>query len=99
MKTSFLLNIQQEKCSLPLAQNWWQGYNPLLLCSMWISVWADRLLIYTLQVHVINEFAGPNTDSGIGDLKQSWSRRGLPYTKRDDKNESIFSDDILLKKS
>lgn len=37
-------------------------------------------------------FAGPDTNSGIGDLRQAKSRLGLSYAKRKDGKESLFGD-------
>ncbi|KAF3449468.1 hypothetical protein FNV43_RR10196 [Rhamnella rubrinervis] len=36
---------------------------------------------------------GPDTNSGIGDLRQAKSRLGLSYAKREDGKESIFGDE------
>ncbi|PIN19354.1 hypothetical protein CDL12_07974 [Handroanthus impetiginosus] len=38
-------------------------------------------------------FAGPDTNSGVGDLRQAKSRLGLSYAKRPDGKESLFGDE------
>lgn len=37
-------------------------------------------------------FAGPDTNSGVGDLRRAKSRLGLSYAKRKDGKESLFGD-------
>ncbi|KAJ6347824.1 hypothetical protein OIU76_004338 [Salix suchowensis] len=54
---------------------------------------ADGLLIGPPLAPVMGGFAGPDTNSGIGDLRQAKSRLGLSYAKREDGKESIFGDD------
>ncbi|KAF5734279.1 hypothetical protein HS088_TW16G00726 [Tripterygium wilfordii] len=54
---------------------------------------ADGLLIGPPLAPVMGGFAGPDTNSGIGDLKQAKSRLGLSYAKREDGKESIFGDE------
>lgn len=53
----------------------------------------DGLLIRPPLAPVMGGFAGPDTNSGIGDLRQAKSRLGLSYAKREDGKESIFGDD------
>ncbi|KAF2308751.1 hypothetical protein GH714_015582 [Hevea brasiliensis] len=62
---------------------------------------ADGLLIGPPLAPVMGGFAGPDTNSGIGDLRQAKSRLGLSYAKRADGKESIFGEDPRppLKKS
>ncbi|GAB2296473.1 hypothetical protein Dimus_030588 [Dionaea muscipula] len=54
---------------------------------------ADGLLIGPPLAPVMGGFAGPETNSGVGDLRQAKSRLGLSYAKRPDGKESIFGDD------
>ncbi|CAM8885302.1 unnamed protein product [Rhodiola kirilowii] len=54
---------------------------------------ADGLLIGPPLAPVMGGFAGPDTNSGIGDLRQAKSRLGLSYAKRKDGKESIFGDE------
>ncbi|GAB4834715.1 hypothetical protein Ancab_032978 [Ancistrocladus abbreviatus] len=54
---------------------------------------ADGLLIGPPLAPVMGGFAGPDTNSGIGDLRQAKSRLGLSYGKRADGKESIFGDE------
>ncbi|XP_074264705.1 uncharacterized protein LOC141587162 [Silene latifolia] len=54
---------------------------------------ADGLLIGPPLAPVMGGFAGPDTNSGVGDLKQAKSRLGLSYAKRPDGKESIFGDE------
>ncbi|KAJ1428944.1 TLDc domain [Sesbania bispinosa] len=54
---------------------------------------ADGLLIGPPLAPVMGGFAGPDTNSGIGDLRQAKSRLGLSYAKREDGKESIFGDE------
>ncbi|WOH11522.1 hypothetical protein DCAR_0831009 [Daucus carota subsp. sativus] len=54
---------------------------------------ADGLLIGPPLAPVMGGFAGPDTNSGIGDLRQARSRLGLSYAKRADGKESLFGDD------
>ncbi|KAF2308749.1 hypothetical protein GH714_015518 [Hevea brasiliensis] len=54
---------------------------------------ADGLLIGPPLAPVMGGFAGPDTNSGIGDLRQAKSRLGLSYAKRADGKESIFGED------
>ncbi|KDO51142.1 hypothetical protein CISIN_1g026848mg [Citrus sinensis] len=54
---------------------------------------ADGLLIGPPLAPVMGGFAGPDTNSGIGDLRQAKSRLGLSYAKREDGKESLFGDD------
>ncbi|MBA0680448.1 hypothetical protein Goari_012143 [Gossypium aridum] len=54
---------------------------------------ADGLLIGPPLAPVMGGFAGPDTNSGIGDLRQAKSRLGLSYAKRKDGKESLFGDD------
>ncbi|WCJ20660.1 hypothetical protein M5689_002879 [Euphorbia peplus] len=54
---------------------------------------ADGLLIGPPLAPVMGGFAGPDTNSGIGDLRQAKSRLGLSYAKRADGKESIFGDE------
>jgi hypothetical protein len=53
---------------------------------------ADGLLIGPPLAPVMGGFAGPDTNSGIGDLRQAKSRLGLSYAKRKDGKESLFGD-------
>lgn len=53
---------------------------------------ADGLLIGPPLAPVMGGFAGPDTNSGIGDLRQAKSRLGLSYAKRKDGKDSIFGD-------
>ncbi|KAL2474463.1 hypothetical protein Adt_35199 [Abeliophyllum distichum] len=54
---------------------------------------ADGLLIGPPLAPVMGGFAGPDTNSGIGDLRQAKSRLGLSYGKRPDGKESLFGDE------
>ncbi|KAF3655043.1 Aluminum-activated malate transporter 12 [Capsicum annuum] len=54
---------------------------------------ADGLLIGPPLAPVMGGFAGPDTNSGIGDLRQAKSRLGLSYAKRPDGRESLFGDE------
>lgn len=54
---------------------------------------ADGLLIGPPLAPVMGGFAGPDTNSGIGDLRQAKSRLGLSYAKRADGKESLFGDE------
>ncbi|XP_065879047.1 uncharacterized protein [Euphorbia lathyris] len=54
---------------------------------------ADGLLIGPPLAPVMGGFAGPDTNSGVGDLRQAKSRLGLSYAKRADGKESIFGDE------
>ncbi|KAJ8557923.1 hypothetical protein K7X08_004689 [Anisodus acutangulus] len=54
---------------------------------------ADGLLIGPPLAPVMSGFAGPDTNSGIGDLRQAKSRLGLSYAKRPDGKESLFGDE------
>lgn len=54
---------------------------------------ADGLLIGPPLAPVMGGFAGPDTNSGIGDLRMAKSRLGLSYAKRKDGKESIFGDE------
>ena len=54
---------------------------------------ADGLLIGPPLAPVMGGFAGPDTNSGIGDLRQAKSRLGLSYAKREDGKESLFGDE------
>ncbi|KAK2662458.1 hypothetical protein Ddye_001032 [Dipteronia dyeriana] len=53
---------------------------------------ADGLLIGPPLAPVMGGFAGPDTNSGVGDLRQAKSRLGLSYAKRRDGKESLFGD-------
>ncbi|EXB99765.1 hypothetical protein L484_023296 [Morus notabilis] len=53
---------------------------------------ADGLLIGPPLAPVMGGFAGPDTNSGVGDLRQAKSRLGLSYAKRKDGKDSIFGD-------
>ncbi|KAJ6792106.1 Uncharacterized protein M6B38_242125 [Iris pallida] len=53
---------------------------------------ADGLLVGPPLAPVMGGFAGPDTNSGIGDLRQARSRLGLSYAKREDGKESLFGD-------
>ena len=55
---------------------------------------ADGLLIGPPLAPVMGGFAGPDTNSGVGDLRQAKSRLGLSYAKRPDGKGSIFGDEI-----
>jgi len=57
---------------------------------------ADRLLIGPPLAPVLGGFAGPDTNSGVGDLRQTKSRLGLSYAKREDGKESIFGDETRV---
>ncbi|KAG8380583.1 hypothetical protein BUALT_Bualt06G0030600 [Buddleja alternifolia] len=54
---------------------------------------ADGLLIGPPLAPVMGGFAGPDTNSGVGDLRQGKSRLGLSYAKRPDGKESVFGDE------
>lgn len=54
---------------------------------------ADGLLIGPPLAPVMGGFAGPDTNSGIGDLRHAKSRLGLSYAKREDGKESLFGDE------
>lgn len=54
---------------------------------------ADGLLIGPPLSPVMGGFAGPDTNSGVGDLRQAKSRLGLSYAKRPDGRVSIFGDE------
>ncbi|KAA0053055.1 TLDc [Cucumis melo var. makuwa] len=54
---------------------------------------ADGLLIGPPLAPVMGGFAGPDTNSGVGDLRQARSRLGLSYAKRKDGKDSIFGDE------
>ncbi|KAH6804067.1 TLDc domain protein [Perilla frutescens var. frutescens] len=54
---------------------------------------ADGLLIGPPLAPVMGGFAGPDTNSGVGDLRQAKSRLGLSYAKRGDGKESLFGDE------
>ncbi|KAM7256949.1 hypothetical protein ACFE04_012690 [Oxalis oulophora] len=54
---------------------------------------ADGLLIGPPLAPVMGGFAGPDTNSGIGDLRQAKSRLGLSYAKRKDGKQSLFGDE------
>lgn len=54
---------------------------------------ADGLLIGPPMASVMGGFAGPDTNSGVGDLKFAKSRLGLSYAKRSDGKDSVFGDD------
>nr|GMD81174.1 TLDc protein [Ipomoea batatas] len=54
---------------------------------------ADGLLIGPPLAPVMGGFVGPDTNSGIGDLRQAKSRLGLSYKKRADGKESLFGDE------
>ncbi|CAK9173378.1 unnamed protein product [Ilex paraguariensis] len=53
----------------------------------------DGLLIGPPLAPVMGGFAGPDTNSGVGDLRQARSRLGLSYAKRRDGKESLFGDE------
>ncbi|KAL8201065.1 hypothetical protein R6Q57_012404 [Mikania cordata] len=54
---------------------------------------ADGLLIGPPLAPVMGGFAGPDTNSGVGDLSQAKSRLGLSYAKRADGKESLFGNE------
>lgn len=54
---------------------------------------ADGLLIGPPLAPVMGGFAGPDTNSGVGDLRQAKSRLGLSYARRVDGKESLFGDE------
>ncbi|KMZ57517.1 hypothetical protein ZOSMA_85G00840 [Zostera marina] len=54
---------------------------------------ADGLLIGPPLAPVMGGFAGPDTNSGVGDLTQAKSRLGLSYARRKDGKDSLFGDD------
>lgn len=53
---------------------------------------ADGLLIGPPKAPVMGGFAGPDTNSGGGDLRQAKSRLGLSYAIRPDGKDSLFGD-------
>ncbi|KAL8138742.1 hypothetical protein V2J09_004743 [Rumex salicifolius] len=53
----------------------------------------DGLLIGPPLAPVMGGFAGPDTNSGEGDLRQAKSRLGLSYALRPDGKKSIFGDE------
>lgn len=53
---------------------------------------ADGLLLGPPMAPVMGGFAGPDTNSGVGDLRFGRSRLGLSYAKRSDGKDSIFGD-------
>ncbi|KAK9120689.1 hypothetical protein Syun_018306 [Stephania yunnanensis] len=53
----------------------------------------DGLLIGPPLSPVMGVFTGPDSSSGVGDLRQAKSRLGLSYAKRDDGKESLFGDE------
>ncbi|RWW31540.1 hypothetical protein GW17_00003826 [Ensete ventricosum] len=53
---------------------------------------ADGLLVGPPLTPVMGVFTGPDSSSGVGDLRQAKSRLGLSYAKRDDGKESVFGD-------
>lgn len=53
---------------------------------------ADGLLIGAPLAPVMGGFAGPDTNSGVGNLSEAKSRLGLSYAKRADGKDSIFGD-------
>ncbi|GLT81233.1 hypothetical protein SLA2020_526280 [Shorea laevis] len=55
---------------------------------------ADGLLIGPPLAPVMGAFTGPDTNSGVGDLRQAKSRLGLSYAKRKDGKESLFGDEF-----
>ncbi|KAK8952332.1 hypothetical protein KSP39_PZI004509 [Platanthera zijinensis] len=54
---------------------------------------ADGLLIGPPMAPVMGGFAGPETNSGVGDLRRAKSRLGLSYARRADGRDSIFGDE------
>ncbi|XVF13597.1 hypothetical protein REPUB_Repub08aG0221200 [Reevesia pubescens] len=54
---------------------------------------ADGLLLSPSLATVMGGFAGPDSNSGIRDLRQAKSRLTLSYAKRKDGKESIFGDE------
>ncbi|XAR70612.1 hypothetical protein NMG60_11027525 [Bertholletia excelsa] len=54
---------------------------------------SDGLLIGPPLTPVMGVFTGPDSSSGVGDLRQAKSRLGLSYAKRPDGKESIFGDE------
>ncbi|KAB1215884.1 hypothetical protein CJ030_MR4G010991 [Morella rubra] len=60
---------------------------------------ADGLLIGPPLAPVMGGFAGPDTNSGIGNLRQAKSRLGLSYAKREDGKESLFGDESYTNKA
>lgn len=54
---------------------------------------ADGLLIGPPVASVMGGFAGPDTNSGAGDLRFAKSRLGLSYAMRSDGKDSVFGDD------
>lgn len=54
---------------------------------------ADGLLIGPPLAPVMGVFTGPDSSSGVGDLRLAKSRLGLSYAKRPDGKESIFGDE------
>lgn len=53
---------------------------------------ADGLLIGPPLAPVMGGFAGPDTNSGGGELTEARSRLGLSYAKRVDGKDSLFGD-------
>ncbi|KAL2651336.1 hypothetical protein R1flu_019464 [Riccia fluitans] len=54
---------------------------------------ADGLLVGAPLAPVMGGFAGPDTNSGVGDLTEARSRLGLSYAIRPDGKDSLFGDD------
>eukprot|EP00271_Cylindrocystis_brebissonii_P007507 TRINITY_DN21078_c0_g1_i1.p1 TRINITY_DN21078_c0_g1~~TRINITY_DN21078_c0_g1_i1.p1 ORF type:complete len:367 (-),score=28.23 TRINITY_DN21078_c0_g1_i1:325-1425(-) len=54
---------------------------------------ADGLLVGAPLAPVMGGFAGPDTNSGAGELTKARSRLGLSYEKRPDGKDSLFGDD------
>ncbi|KAM0940238.1 putative TLDc domain-containing protein [Dioscorea sansibarensis] len=54
---------------------------------------ADGLLIGPPLSPVMGVFTGPDSSSGVGDLRQAKSRLGLSYAKREDGKDSLFGED------
>ncbi|KAG0499776.1 hypothetical protein HPP92_004467 [Vanilla planifolia] len=54
---------------------------------------ADGLLIGPPLAPVMGGFTGPDTNSGVGDLRWAKSRLGLSYARREDGKRSIFGDE------
>ncbi|XP_020600332.1 uncharacterized protein LOC110039564 [Phalaenopsis equestris] len=54
---------------------------------------ADGLLIGPPLAPVMGGFAGPDTNSGVGDLCQAKSRLGLSYARREDGKKSLFGNE------
>ncbi|KAJ4958535.1 hypothetical protein NE237_025646 [Protea cynaroides] len=57
---------------------------------------ADGLLSGPPLAPVLGGLAGPDTNSGIGDLRQAKSRLGLSYAQREDGKESLFGDECRI---